>query len=72
MEPGVQAVPQVLGGRESYVVDASGTVTAKHNNQFDPNSHVSTALDALSELHKSPFDELAAQVEGALASFKLG
>ena len=61
-----------LGGRETYVVDASGKIVAVHNNQFDPNSHVSTALDALSELPKSPFDELAAQVEGALASFKLG
>ena len=51
-----------LGGRETYVVDASGKIVAVHNNQFDPNSHVSTALDALSELPKSPFDELAAQV----------
>lgn len=62
----------LLGGRETYVVDASGTVVSVHNNQFDPNSHVSVSLDALEALPSSPLDDFAAQVESALASFKLG
>lgn len=46
----------VLGGRQSYVVDKSGTITAMHNNQFDPESHVPVTLDAAKELPAdSPF-----------------
>merc|ERR1719238_500967 len=40
----------VLGGRQSYVVDAAGVITCVHNNQFDPESHVKVALDAAKEL----------------------
>ena len=39
-----------LGGRQSYVVDASGTITCVHNNQFDTDSHVTTTLEAAAEL----------------------
>ena len=48
-----------LGGRQSYVVDASGTITCVHNNQFDTDSHVTTTLEAAAELPaggSSPFD----------------
>merc|ERR1711871_1859295 len=46
----------VLGGRQSYVVDSAGTITAVHNNQFDPESHVKVTLDAAKELPAaSPF-----------------
>ena len=34
-----------LGGRQSYVVDAAGTIAAVHNNQFDTDSHVAVTLD---------------------------
>ena len=57
----------LLGGRETYVLDGSGTVVSVHNNQFDPESHVKVALAALDELPKSPVDELLAQIQGALA-----
>ena len=40
----------LLGGRETYVVDAKGVVVGTHRNQFDPDSHVSTALDAVEKL----------------------
>ena len=36
----------ILGGRQSYVIDATGTVTCVHNNQFDTDSHVTVTLDA--------------------------
>jgi len=42
-----------LGGRETYLVDKSGTVVNVHNNQFDPRSHVTTALEA-AELNLPP------------------
>jgi peroxiredoxin len=46
----------VLGGRQSYVVDSAGTITAMHNNQFDPESHVAVTLAAAKELPAaSPF-----------------
>ena len=46
----------VLGGRQSYVIDAAGTVTCVHNNQFDTDSHVDVTLEAASELPAaSPF-----------------
>ena len=35
-----------LGGRETYVVDAEGTVIAVHNAQLDVDSHIKVALDA--------------------------
>ena len=57
----------LLGGRETYVLDGSGTVVAVHNNQFDPESHVKVALAAVDELPGSPVDELLAQIKGALA-----
>ena len=56
----------LIGGRETYVVDKSGTVVSVHNNQFDPQSHVTTALAAVEELPGSPIDELIAQVRDAL------
>merc|ERR1719163_1060469 len=49
----------VLGGRQSYVVAADGTIAAVHNNQFDPESHVTVALEAAKELPSAspfPFD----------------
>merc|ERR1712046_198177 len=50
----------LLGGRETYVVDASGTVASVFNSQFDPEAHITTALEAVAELPKpkSPLDEL--------------
>ena len=39
-----------LGGRQSYVVDASGTIVQVHNNQFDTDSHVAVTLEAAKEL----------------------
>lgn len=39
-----------LGGRETYVVDDTGTIVCVHNNQFDPESHVNVALDAIKTL----------------------
>lgn len=49
------------GGRETYVVDADGTIAAKHNNQFDPASHVGISLEAAKELKStSPGFELPA------------
>merc|ERR1711924_171880 len=55
-----------LGGRETYVLDGQGTVVAKHNNQFDPESHVKVALAAVDELPKSPVGELLEQIKGAV------
>jgi len=46
----------VLGGRETYVVDSAGKVVSVHNNQFDPESHVITALSAIEKLPPSGFD----------------
>ena len=40
----------LLGGRETYVLDKSGTVVGVHNNQFGPETHVSTALDTLESM----------------------
>ena len=40
----------LLGGRETYVLDKSGKVVSVHNNQFGPETHVSTALDALESM----------------------
>lgn len=57
----------LLGGRETYVLDGSGTVVSVHNSQFDPESHVATALAAVDELPKSPVDELLEQIKGAIA-----
>merc|ERR1712032_871889 len=37
----------LLGGRETYVLDSSGTVVSVHNSQFDPESHVQIALKVL-------------------------
>jgi len=53
----------VLGGRETYVLDAAGSIVAVHNNQFDPESHVAVARAAVNALPKaktggSPFDGL--------------
>merc|ERR1719353_609010 len=48
----------LLGGRETYVVDGSGTIVGVHNNQFDPESHVKVAVAALDDfpVATSPFD----------------
>ena len=49
----------ILGGRQSYVVDATGTIAAVHNNQFDTQSHVDFTLEAAKELPTpSPLDGL--------------
>ena len=56
----------LLGGRETYVLDASGTVVSVHNNQFDPQSHVKVALEAVESLPKSPIDELLGQIKEAV------
>lgn len=40
----------VLGGRESYVVDASGVITCVFNNQFDIDSHIKKTLEAAKAL----------------------
>merc|ERR1711990_88840 len=55
----------LLGGRETYLLDATGTVVAVHNNQFDPESHVKIALAAVDELPKSPVDTLLEQIKDA-------
>merc|ERR1712087_1091372 len=52
----------ILGGRETYVVAADGTVTSVFNSQFDPDAHVKTAKEAVEALPKSPLDELKAKV----------
>ena len=52
----------LLGGRETYVVDASGTVGV-HNNQFDPASHVTTALAAAETIpNLNPLEQFAASL----------
>jgi len=60
----------LLGGRETYVLDASGTVVSVHNNQFDPESHVKVALEALESMPKSPVEELIAQLQDAISKVK--
>ena len=57
----------LLGGRETYVLDSSGTVVSVHNSQFDPASHVTTAIAAIEEMPKSPVDELLAQIQDAVS-----
>merc|ERR1719453_587225 len=47
----------LLGGRETYVVDAKGTIVGTHRNQFDPKSHITKSLEAVETLPKSPFEE---------------
>ena len=59
----------LLGGRETYVVDQSGTVVSVHNNQFDPTSHVTTALAAAESLPASAPNPFEAFAE-ALSSLK--
>ena len=58
----------LLGGRETYVFDGSGTIVGVHNNQFDPKSHVDTALAAIEDFPKSssPLDGFFAQIQSAL------
>jgi len=49
----------LLGGRETYVLDTSGTIVEVHNNQFDPESHVKVALAAMEKVPKAkpnPFE----------------
>lgn len=60
----------LLGGRETYVVDGSGTVVSVHNNQFDPESHVKVSLAAIESMPKSssPIDDLLAQIKEALGA----
>jgi len=57
----------LLGGRETYVVDSSGTVVSVHNSQFDPESHVQISLKAVAQLPKSPFDEMLMQIQSAIS-----
>ena len=40
----------LLGGRETYVVGPKGVVVGVHNNQFGPETHISTALTALESM----------------------
>lgn len=49
----------LLGGRETYVLDGSGTVVGVHNNQFDPQSHVTKALAAADEMPAAAGFDLA-------------
>ena len=56
----------LLGGRETYVLDASGTVVSVHNSQFDPESHVKVALAAVESLPKSPIEEILDQIKEAV------
>ena len=57
----------LLGGRETYVVDASGKVVAVHNNQFDPASHVTTALAAAETIpNLNPLEQFAAALGSEL------
>merc|ERR1719311_648690 len=58
----------LLGGRETYVVAADGTVASVFNSQFDPDAHVKTATEAVELLPKSPLDELKAKVEELTAA----
>jgi len=44
----------LLGGRETYVLDKSGTIVEVHNNQFDPESHVKVALAAMEKIPETP------------------
>mmetsp|Transcript_10157 Transcript_10157/g.30500 ORF Transcript_10157/g.30500 Transcript_10157/m.30500 type:complete len:195 (+) Transcript_10157:102-686(+) len=37
----------LLNGRETFVIGKDGTVLLKYNNQFDPESHIPKALEAL-------------------------
>ena len=57
--------------RETYVVDGNGEVVSVHNNQFGPETHITTALEAL-ETMPAPagfefpdFSELLAGLTGA-------
>ena len=40
----------LLGGRETYVIGPKGEVVGVHNNQFAPETHISTALTALESM----------------------
>lgn len=44
----------LLGGRETYVVGPKGVVVGVHNNQFGPETHISTALTALESMPAAP------------------
>lgn len=44
----------LLGGRETYVVGPKGTVVGVHNNQFGPETHISTALAVLEQMPAAP------------------
>ena len=56
----------LLGGRETYVLDSSGTVVSVHNDQFNPESHVAVAREAVEALPKSPIDGLLGQIKEAV------
>jgi peroxiredoxin Q/BCP len=40
----------LLGGRETYVLDNKGQIASVFNDQFGPDKHVSTALEAAEQL----------------------
>ena len=44
----------LLGGRETYVLDKSGTVQLVFNDQFGPEKHVPAALETLEMLAPEP------------------
>ena len=44
----------LLGGRETYVLDKSGTVQLVFNDQFGPEKHVPAALSTLETLVPEP------------------
>ena len=56
----------LLGGRETYVVDAKGVVVGTHRSQFDPASHVTESLESIKSFPKSPFDVDFKQLAGIL------
>ena len=57
--------------RETYVVDGKGEVVSVHNNQFGPETHITTALEALVKMPAPAgfefpdFSELLAGLTGA-------
>jgi len=56
----------LLGGRETYVLDAGGKVASVFNNQFAPDKHVSTALEAAAKMPNAKTNPL----EDLLSKFR--
>jgi hypothetical protein len=62
----------LLGGRETYVVDSSGSVVNVFNSQFKPDDHVTTAIAAVEAMPQptSPLDAITESLAGLFDSFK--